>query len=704
MDAGPAVRSERKGPVALIVVDHPPVNALALAVRTGLLRELRAAIDDPAVGAIVLRCEGRTFIAGADVNEFGAPPAPPHLPEVTQAFEGAAKPVVAALHGTALGGGFEIALACHWRIALADAQVGLPEVRLGLMPGAGGTQRLPRLVGVANALRWIVEGKPVGARDAMAQGAIDEVVDDGLDAAAMAAAQRLAGSAPRRTGALAVPPFDPAVFHLCEAGLAHRTPKLVAPRRCVEALRIASTAPLDEGLRREREMFLELRGSPQAAALRHAFLGEREVGKVPGMPRDVAPRPIGRVGVVGAGTMGQGIAMCFANAGYPVVVLDADAGALERAQDAIRKVYASSSSRGSLSEAEARVRTARIVPTASWDSLADCDLIVEAVFEDIGVKRGVFGRLDAIARPGAILATNTSYLGVGEIAGFTSRPQDVVGMHFFSPANVMRLLENVRARDTADDVVATVMQLGRRLGKVAVLSGDAYGFIGNRMLAERSREAHFLLEEGALPQQIDRALQEFGFPMGPFAVGDLSGLDISWRNRQARAHLRKPGVRDCNLLDKVCDAGRLGQKTGAGWYRYESGSRMPLPDPQIEALILAHSAEAGIVRRHIDDREIVERCVYSLINEAARILEDGVARRPVDIDMVWLHGYGFPAWRGGPLFHADQVGLGEVHDAILRYREQHGPSYWTPAASLVERVREGRGFYAANVASPSNVC
>ena len=692
--------------VASIVVDNPPVNALSRAVRAGLLEALQAALANAAVDAVVIRCVGRTFIAGADVTEFGKPPESPNLPEVTEAIEAATKPVVAALHGTALGGGFEIALASHYRIAARDAKVGLPEVKLGLMPGAGGTQRLPRLIGVAEALQWITTGNPVDAARALELGAIDEIAEGDLTQAALVAARRLAASgAPlRRTGRLAAPRADDGAFAAVESAVAKKQRALLAPRRAIEAVRAATTLSFGEGLKRERELFLELRASPQAAALRHAFLGEREVAKIADLPPDTAAREVKRVAVIGAGTMGGGIAMCFASAGFPVRLVEADARALERGMTTIRGNYAATVARGGLSQADMDKRMTLIAPSLSFDDLADADLIIEAVFEDIEVKRKVFERIDAVARPGATLATNTSYLDVGAIAEFTRRPQDVVGMHFFSPANVMRLLENVRTAKTAPDVLATAMKVGKAIGKVAVLVGGSDGFVGNRMLAQRTREAFFLLEEGATPQQVDTALTDFGFPMGPFAVSDLAGLDIGWRNRKARAHLRKPGVRDCNLLDKVCELGRLGQKTGAGWYRYDKGSRTPIPDPAVEQLIVEHSRQAGIARRAIDAEEIVQRCLYSMINEGAKILREGVAARPVDVDIVWLHGYGFPAWRGGPLFYADQIGLDHVHAAIQSFQERFGPDFWTPAPLLVDLASSGKGFYPREVTSPSNIC
>ncbi|HEX8740194.1 MAG TPA: 3-hydroxyacyl-CoA dehydrogenase NAD-binding domain-containing protein [Casimicrobiaceae bacterium] len=680
--------------IAVVTVDHPPVNALSTPVRAGLLDAVRRANADSGVDAMVIACAGRTFVAGADLAELDRAPEPPQLPELTQAIEDSAKPVIAALHGTALGGGFEIALACHHRVAAPGARVGLPEVKLGLLPGAGGTQRLPRLVGFERALEMIVGGEPIGAVDALAAGAIDEIAGDDLVTSAIAAAKRHATdpAAARKGGRLAAPAASEELFERARADAAKRQRGQRAPQAAIDALAAAATLPLPEGLARERELFLELRASEQSAALRYAFRAEREVAKVPGLAPDVKPRDVRRAGVVGAGTMGAGIAMCFANAGIPVTLLDADSAGLARGIENIRRNYSASVRRGSLAQAAMDERIARIAPTLDWNALRDADLIVEAAFEDLGVKRQVFEKLDAIAKPEAVLATNTSYLDVATIAGFTQRPHDVVGMHFFSPANVMRLVENVRTPLTAPAVLATAMQVGRALGKVAVAVGGTDGFVGNRMLMQRTRETFFLLEEGALPQDVDRALVEFGFAMGPLAVADLSGLDIGWANRKARSHLRRPGVRDCNLLDQVCERGRLGQKSGAGWYRYEPGRRTPIPDPEIEALIVAHSRAAGIERREIPAAEIVERCVWSMVNEGARILDENVAARALDIDMVWLHGYGFPQWRGGPMYDADATGLAAVYDTILRYRERFGPDFWTPAPLLEELVRSGGRF------------
>ena len=681
--------------IALISINNPPVNAISQAVREGLLDTVTSAIAAENVHAIVIACEGKTFIAGADVREFNRSPMPPHLGDVIRLIEDSPKPVIAAIHGTALGGGLEIALGCHFRIAAGNAKMGLPEVTLGLLPGAGGTQRLPRLIGIRAALDMITSGKPINAQQALQLGVIDEIAGGELVVAAISLANRVVkeGSVIRQTRALTIKPEPSISFDAMERDVAKKYRGLIAPIECVRAIRDCVELSFEDGLKRERELFLALKSSPQSRALRHAFFGERAVAKIPGLPADTPVREIRTAAVIGAGTMGGGIAMCFANAGMPVTLLDAEQDALDRGMATIRKNYAATVAKGGLSAIEMERRISLISPSLDFDKVRLADLIVEAVFEDMDVKKRTFENIDRIAKNGAILATNTSYLDVGKIASFTSRPQDVVGMHFFSPANVMKLLENVRTPDTAPDVLATVMLTGKKLGKVAVLVGGADGFVGNRMLAQRSREALFLLEEGALPQQVDSVLYEFGFAMGPFAVSDLAGLDIGWRNRKSRAHLRKPGVRDCNLLDKVCELGRYGQKTGAGWYRYDAGSRVPLADPVIERLIVDHSKEHGVVRRQISDAEILERCLYSMINEAAKILQEGVAARPVDIDMVWLHGYGFPRYRGGPLFYADEVGVKTIFDSILKYRDQFGPDFWTPAPLLEKMAMSDKRFY-----------
>ena len=689
----PSVTSSRHGHVGLITVSNPPVNALSQEVRCGLRKHVAQAIADADVAAIVILCEGRTFFAGADIRELGEPPREPRLPELVQFIEDCPKPVIAAIHGTALGGGLEVALGCHFRIATPSAKVGLPEVKLGLLPGAGGTQRLPRLIGARAALELIVNGTQVAAGAALELGIVDEIVEGDLQAGAIAFARRVVaqGLPLRRASALVARVDDPKLFEEYERSIARKQRGFLAPFACIEAVRAAVELPFAEGAARERALFAELAESPQAKAQQHAFFAEREVAKIPGLPAGTAPREVASVGIIGAGTMGGGIAMCFANAGLPVALIDTTQENLDRGLGTIRKNYASTVAKGGLKQAEMDRRMALISPSLSFEALRTADLVIEAVFEEMKIKREVFGKLERVCKPGAILATNTSYLDVDEIAASTQRPQDVMGMHFFSPANVMKLLENVRGAKTSPAVYATAMELGKAIGKIAVLVGVCDGFVGNRMLAKRSREAYFMLEEGATPQQIDKALFDFGFPMGPFAMSDLAGLDIGWRNRKSRLDRLSPREQACNLLDKICELGRLGQKTGAGFYRYDE-KRNAQPDPLIEELIVKHSRERGLERRTLSDQEIVERCLFSMVNEGARILEEGVVARPLDIDVVWMNGYGFPAYRGGPMFHADQLGLKTVHAAILRYREEVGAEYWTAGAAAREARPRGQGL------------
>jgi 3-hydroxyacyl-CoA dehydrogenase len=681
--------------IGLITVNNPPVNALSQAVRAGLRDAVAQGIADDEVAALVLLCEGRTFIAGADIREFGKPMQEPDLPVVNRAIEESPKPVIAAIHGTALGGGFEVALACHFRIALAGARVGLPEVKLGILPGAGGTQRLPRLIGPKLALEMIVSGEHVPVTKAHVYGAIDEVVEGDLKAAALAYARRVVDEKRplRRVSTLRAKVEDPGFFDEYRRSIAKKARGFLAPFRCIDAVQAAVELPFEQGVKRERELFVELVNSPESKAQRHVFFAEREVARIPGLPKDTKTRAVKTAAVIGAGTMGGGIAMCFANAGIPVTLLEMNQEALDRGLATIRKNYASTVAKGRLEQQDMDRRMALIRPTLSYDDLKEADLVIEAVFEDMGVKKEVFARLDAVAKPGAILASNTSYLNIDEIAAATGRPQDVMGMHFFSPANVMRLLENVRGAKTAPEVYATAMEVGKKLGKVPVLVGVSWGFVGNRMLAKRSRECGFMLEEGALPQQIDKVLYDFGFPMGPFAVSDLAGLDIGWRNRKAFFDRLTPREQANNLLDKICERGRYGQKTGAGFYRYDD-KRNPSPDPEIERLIVEHSKERGIERREIGEQEILERALYSMVNEGAKILEEGVAARPLDIDIVWIYGYGFPVYRGGPMFWADQVGLKTIYEAVLKYQRQFGEKYWKPAPLLERLAREGKGFYS----------
>ncbi|TIR03514.1 MAG: 3-hydroxyacyl-CoA dehydrogenase, partial [Mesorhizobium sp.] len=618
----------RDGGVAVVTIDNPPVNALSFHVREPLMQVLVSLRDEPSVAAIVIACAGRTFVAGADITEFGKPVQQPDLRAIIAVLETIAKPTVAAIHGTALGGGLELALGCHFRIADSQAKLGLPEVKLGLLPGGGGTVRLPRLVGPLKALSMIVSGTPIGAAEALAAGLIDAVFDGALTAQAVPFASEMAGKGGpftpvrERDGRLdqaELPAFDRQA-----AELAQKARGLEAPIACAQSVRNAIALPFEEALAAERELFVKLVAGDQSRAQRHLFFAEREAAKVAG--KDIVRRKIARVGVIGAGTMGGGIAIALANGGFSVTVLEATQEALQRGLAMIDKNYAVSVSRGSLSEEVKQQRLALFKGSIDYADLVDCDLIVEAVFEEMAIKKDVFGRLDAVAKPGAILATNTSYLDVNEIAASTSRPQDVVGMHFFSPANVMKLLEIVRAEKTAPDVLATIVELARRIGKVPVVVGVCHGFVGNRMLAARGTESEALLLEGATPQQIDRVFTDFGWPMGPFQMGDLAGLDIGWRNRKARGETAM-------IADTLCEQGHFGQKTGRGFYLYENGSRTPAPNPEVEALIRDKAAEKGIAPRAIGADEIIERALYPMINEGAKILEEGIAARASDIDV-----------------------------------------------------------------------
>lgn len=685
----------KEGRIGLITINNPPVNALSRAVRAGIRAGTEKGNADRDIAALVILCEGRTFIAGADIREFGRPPMAPHLPDVCQLIEDSPRPVIAAIHGTALGGGLEIALSCHFRIALPTAKVGLPEVKLGLLPGAGGTQRLPRLAGTRAALEMITSGVPVTAAKAKDMGILDEIVEGDLKAAALAYANTVVDrKLPlRRASQLKAAVESPTLFEDFAKANARRFRGFLAPLKCIEAVKIATELPFPEGMKKEREIFIELHDSDQSKAQRHVFFAEREVVRIPGLPDDLPTRDIRSVGVLGAGTMGGGIAMCFANAGIPVTLLDMKQEFLDKGLAIIKKNYANTVAKGRLAQEAMDKRMSLIRPTLAYEYLKDADLVIEAVFEDMTVKKEVFGKLDSICKPGAVLASNTSYLNIDEIAAATGRPQDVMGMHFFSPANVMRLLENVRGAKTSPEVYATAMKVGKKIGKAPVLVGVCDGFVGNRMLAKRTRECGFMLEEGALPWQIDRVIYGFGFPMGPYAMGDMAGLDVGWRNRKAKFDTLTPREQKNNILDKICEMGRYGQKTGAGFYKYDE-KRNATPDPMIEELIISHSKEAGIARRAISDQEIIERAIYSMINEGAKILEEGIAARSLDIDAVWLYGYGFPVYLGGPMFYADTVGLKKIYDAILRYRDLVGAEYWTPAPLLEKLAKEGKGFYA----------
>ena len=689
-----AVSFTRDGEIGVITVANPPVNALSQPVRAGLKDAVQAGLADAGVKAMVLICDGATFIAGADIREFGKPLAAPSLVPVIDAMEASDKPIVAAIHGTALGGGLEVALGCHYRVAVPGARVGLPEVNLGLLPGAGGTQRLPRLVGVEKALDFIVQGTHVPAAEARRLGLLDELIEGDLKTGAIAFARRVLAEnrGVKRASALPVAPVAADFFANYEAGIARRLRGFKAPFNIIKAVQAAAELPFAAGMKREAELFQELMTSSESRAQRHVFFAEREVAKIPGLPKDTAQREIKTAAVIGAGTMGGGIAMNFANAGIPVTLLEINREALDRGIAVIRKNYEATASKGRLTTADVEKRMGLITPSTAYDDIKQADVVIEAVFENMDIKKEVFRTLDSVAKPGAILATNTSTLNVDEIASATKRPQDVIGMHFFSPANVMRLLENVRGKQTANDVIATVMNLSRRIGKIGALVGVCDGFVGNRMLHQRTREAMFLVEEGARPEQIDKVLYDFGFPMGPFAMADMAGLDVGYKVRQERRKAGKIEPRESLWIDRIVEMGRHGQKTNAGIYRYADG-RTPLPDPEIERLIAQCARDAGIAQRQISDPEILERCLYPMINEGAKILEEGIAARALDIDIIWINGYGFPAYRGGPMFWADEIGLKTVCEAYRKYAGQFGDTYWKPAPLLEKLAREGKGFY-----------
>jgi len=675
--------------IGVIRVDHPPVNALSHAVRQGIQDALRTAQRDASKALLVL-CAGRTFIAGADITEFGKPPQAPHLPDLCNEIENSAKPVVAALHGTALGGGFEVALSCHYRCALRDARVGLPEVKLGLLPGAGGTQRLPRLAGVRAALDMITSGEPVDALRAASLGLVDHIVDGDLRAAALEWCRELVEKKARRrkTSEIRVETVGDGVLAEYRSALAKRARGQIAPQKIVDCVEAAMTQPFPEGLAFERQKFIECMQSPQSAALRHVFFAEREAAKVRDLPADTPLREISRVGVVGAGTMGSGIAMNFANAGMAVTLLEVSDEALARGLQIIDRNYQGGIKRGKMSEAEALACRGRIAGTTDYATLRDADLVVEAVFENLVLKQEIFAELDRVCRQGAILATNTSYQDVNRIAAATARPADVIGLHFFSPAHIMKLLEVVRPARTAPDVVATCMALAKKIRKTPVVSGVCYGFIGNRMLSHYGREAQLCVLEGATPEAVDTAMEQWGMAMGPLAVFDLAGLDVGYKARQSLPESERGDARASRVADALVEMDRLGQKTGAGFYRYDSETRKRSSDPEVLALIERESAALGIERRDIDASEIVDRLIFALVNEGMKILDEGIAQRPGDIDIVYIYGYGFPAFRGGPMHYADAVGLDQVLARVQEFRRRFAADYWKPAALLEKLVAE----------------
>jgi len=680
------------GDVGVILSDNPPVNALGHAVREEIDKALGQFLADESIKAIVVACRGRTFFAGADITEFGKPKREPMLQQVIASLEASPKPVIAAIHGTALGGGLEVALGCHFRVAVPTAKMGLPEINLGLFPAGGGTQRLPRLVGPEKALEFVLSGKPVGAAQALDLGIINAVIEGDPMEAGIAFARRVIDEnlpvvpVRDRDEKIAATRADPSAFDALAERLTGRTAGQLAPAANVASVRRSFTMLIDEALEEDTRAFAELMAGSQSRALRYLFFAEREAAKVPGLPADTKAREVKSAAVIGAGTMGGGIAMSFAGAGVPVTLIDATEEALMRGLDRVKGNYASSVKRGSISQAEMDKRVALISGATERAAASDADVVIEAVFEDEKLKQEIFSELEKVCKPGTILASNTSALDVDAIAGVLERPENFVGMHFFAPANVMKLLEVVRAAKTSPEAIVTAMAVGRKIGKVPVISGNCDGFIGNRMVAKRSAQVDLLLQKGAMPQDVDNALKGFGFPMGPLAINDMSGLDVGWSIRKRRGT-------PFPIADAICERGWFGQKTGQGYYRYEPGDRTPRPNPEVEALIVDISKSLGIERRAIDQAEMTERMLYPLINEGARILEEGIAYRASDIDLVWTNGYGWPRWTGGPMFHADEVGLKHIVERLDTFAADtpSDPSL-KPAALLRELAESGATF------------
>jgi len=684
------------GAIAEALIDNPPVNATSASVRQGLAQAIEAMQADPAIAALVVRCAGKTFIAGADIKEFGKPMADPGLPEVMAMMDDATKPIVAAVHGTVLGGGFEVALACHYRIAARGTKFGFPEVKLGLMPGGGGTQRTPRLAGLAAAIPLVTEGNPIGADKALAANLIDAIAQgDDLAAEARAFAEQLVadGKGPRNAGALPMPADDPALFEDAKKTLGKKMKGQTAPLRALEAIRLGYEMPFEDAVKQELAIFRECMAGPQSRALRYLFAAEREVTRIPDLPADTPVRPVETVGVIGLGVMGRGIVMALAASGLPVIAVGLDQGHVDAAMKAIGKMWSSSVAKGRMSQ-EAMDRQTGLITTATDPAaLPAADLVIEAVTEDIETKKAVFAQLGEVTQPGTILASNTSFLNIDTLANISGRPQDVCGMHFFNPANIMKLLENVRAAETDPQVVATIMALGKRIGKLPVLSGVCDGFIVNRMLSKRSREGFFLVEEGAKPADVDKVLLSYGFPMGPFALGDLAGLDVQAAARKARAASAAQRELRADFPEQMVAAGRLGQKTGSGWYSYDE-NRKASANPETDAMIAAHAERHGLTLRAIGEDEIRERLLYAMVNEGAKILDEGIAPRAQEIDVAMVNGLGWPAYTGGPLHWADQIGLDKVLARIEQFRDEQGDAYWTPSPLLVRYAQEGRGFTA----------
>jgi len=689
---------ELHGQTAVITMNNPPVNGLGFDLRREITEGLARAEADAKVKALVLVGSPRAFSGGADIREFGTPKstAEPNLNTVVRLVENAAKPVVAAVSGACMGGGLELAMACHYRVAAKGAQIALPEVKLGLMPGAGGTQRLPRLVGAEAALNMIVSGETVLSEKLAGTALFDEMIEGDLLAGALAFAGKVVAEGRPLKRVRDIKPVlanAEGFFQFARNTVASVAKNFPAPLKCVDAVAASISLPFDEGVRLERELFVQLMQSPESRALRHTFFAERAAAKIPDVPEDTPLRKIAKAAVIGAGTMGSGITATFLSAGIPVALLEAKKEALDRGQAGIRNIYEASAKKGRLSAQQVVERMALLNPTQSYDDVRDADIVIEAVFEDVAVKETVFRKLDEIAKRGAILASNTSTLDLNQIAAFTKRPEDVVGTHFFSPANVMKLLEVVRGKRTAKDVLATVMALAKKIRKTAVVSGVCDGFIGNRMVEQYLRQALFMLEEGATPRQVDRAVEKWGMAMGPFRMSDLAGNDIGWAIRKRR-YRERPDMKYSKIADRLCEQGRFGQKTGLGWYRYEAGRRDAIPDPAVEKMIADYSREIGVQRRKVGDEEITQRLILALVNEGAAILEEGIAQRASDIDMVYLTGYGFPVYRGGPMFHADEVGLYNVVAAMGRFAANpHGdPGFWRPAPLLARLAGEGKRF------------
>jgi 3-hydroxyacyl-CoA dehydrogenase len=681
--------------IAVITLNSPPVNGLGNALRAGIMAHLKQADADPAVKAVVLIGSAKAFSGGADIREFGKPRLPPDLPEVNDQQDAMKKPLVAAIGGFALGGGLELALGCHYRVALAKTQLGLPEVNLGILPGSGGTQRLPRMVPMAEAVKMMTTGKAISADQAKKFGLVDAIVEGDLLEGALSFTKKILSEGAKISRVRDRKPQlegDPkAFFAAVREQVAKESKGYPAPLKIVECAEAAATKPFDEGRKVERDNFTFLVGTTESAALRHMFFSERQTSKIPDVPEDTPTREVKKAAVLGAGTMGGGITMSLVNAGIPVTMIDMKQEAVDRGLGTVRKNYANTVSKSRLKQEDMDKRLSLIKPSVNMDDVRDADIIIEAVFERMDVKQDIFRKLDALAKPGAILATNTSTLDVDAIAAVTKRPQDVIGTHFFSPANVMRLLEVVRGKKTAKDVLATTMKLGKAIKKVPVVSGVCDGFIGNRMIEKYGQQSLFLLDEGCSPQQVDAAAQKWGLAMGPFAMGDMAGLDIGWEIRKRR-YQERPDFVYSKVGDKVAELGRFGQKTGKGWYLYEAGNRKPIPDPEVDRIISRYRSENNIQTRTISDEEIVERLVFALVNEGAKILEEGIALRASDIDMVYLTGYGFPPYRGGPMFYADTVGLPKVLASIEKFQKGYMGDVWKPAPLLVKLAKEGKKF------------